>query len=56
MKYHGFFNLVLYVNKITDNRYVKLIKLLGLLPIVSGLISPHKGKAIPGQALGVPGG
>jgi len=50
------FEFSLYVNKITDNRYVKLIKLLGLLPVVSGLISPHKGKAIPGQALGVPGG
>jgi len=26
------------VNKITDNRYVKLIKMLGLLPVVSGLL------------------
>jgi len=44
------------VNKITDNRYVKLIKMLALLPVVSGLITQHKGKAVPGQALGVPGG
>jgi len=44
------------VNKVTDNRYVKLIKLLGLLLVVSGLVTQYKGKAIPGQALGVPGG
>jgi len=44
------------VNKITDNRYIKLIKLMGLLPVVSGIITQHKGKVIPGQALVVPGG